>query len=190
MAGIMIGYLWNRDDVSKMRSKVLLELLETSPEDRSERILDLCMLPLKNCAESREILDNDEAIQHLNRIMSAEQWESRVDFSSSRCLTWEECDYFRCIARHKETGCPWLTSDCCNREVKLRSRITKYNKRKAEEEIKSLSHVCGYDCSGKDLEKCQLLCQENRDKKPNRLLSLERIKFYAEIFLRGGTPDY
>ncbi|TGO35654.1 hypothetical protein BHYA_0151g00290 [Botrytis hyacinthi] len=155
-----------------MRSQVLLELLATSPEDRSELILDLCMLSLRNCAESREIFDNDEAIQHLNRIMSAEQWENRLDLSSSRYLTWAEGARFRRIVRHKEDGCPWPTSDCCNQEVKLRSRITKYNERKAEE-IKSLSH-----------------CQENRDRKSNRLLSLERIKFYAEIFLRGGNADY
>ncbi|KAF7941587.1 uncharacterized protein EAE97_006424 [Botrytis byssoidea] len=173
-----------------MRSQVLLGLLATSPEDRSERILDLCILPLPNCAESREILDNDEAIQHLNRIMSAEQWERRLDLSSSRCLTSEEGAHFRRIARHKKGGCPWPTSDCCDQEVRLRSRITRYNKRKAEEEIKSSSHVCGCDCASKDLEKCQLRCEENRDRKPNRLLSLEGIKFYAEIFLRGGNADY
>ncbi|TGO53416.1 hypothetical protein BOTNAR_0296g00100 [Botryotinia narcissicola] len=174
---IMIGYHWNRDNVSKMRSQVLLELLATSPENRSERILDLCMLPLRNCAESREIFDNDEAIQHLNLIMPAEQWESRLDLSSSKCLTWEEGAHFRRIARHKKDGCPWPTPDCCDQEVRLRSRITKYNKRKAEEEIKSSSH-------------CQLPCEENRDRKPSRLLSLEKIKFYAEIFLRGGNADY
>ncbi|TGO62392.1 hypothetical protein BCON_0020g00650 [Botryotinia convoluta] len=187
-SGILVGYYWNRENVSKMRSKILLELLAFSPEDRSERVLDLCMLPLRNCAESRAILDNDEAIQHLNRIMSAEHWKSRLDFSSLRCLTSEEHTYFKSIARHKVDGCP--RSDCCNQEVKLRSRITNYNKRKAEEKIKSLSHVCGYDCSSKDPEKCQLQCQENRDRKPNRLLSLEKIKFYAENFIRGGNADY
>lgn len=148
------------------------------------------MPPLQDCAESREILDNDEAMQHLNWIMSTEQRESRLDLFSSRCLTWEEGAHFRRIARHKKEGCPWPTPDCCDQGVNLRSRITKYNKRKAEEEIKSLSHVCGYDCCSKDLEKCRLQCQENRDRKSNRLLSLERIKFYAEIFLREGNADY
>ncbi|KAF7882052.1 uncharacterized protein EAF01_011832 [Botrytis porri] len=92
-----------------MRSIVLLELLATSPEDRSERILDLCMLPLRNCAESRAILDNDEVVQHLNRIMSAGQWENRLDISSLRCLTSEERTYFQSFAHNKKYGCPDLT---------------------------------------------------------------------------------
>lgn len=102
--GIFIRYYWNRDNVSKMRSKVLAELLACSTEDRSERVLDLCILPLRNCSETHSILDNDEAIQHLNRIMSAEQWGSRLDLSSSMCLTSEERTYFKSIARHKKYG--------------------------------------------------------------------------------------
>ncbi|KAF7949968.1 hypothetical protein EAE96_007273 [Botrytis aclada] len=186
-SGVLFGYFWNRDNVSKMRSQVLLELLACSPEDRSERILDLCMLPLRNCAETRAILDNDEAMQHLNRIMTTEQWESRLDHSSLRCWTSGERQRFQRIARNKEHGCP--RSDCIY-EVRLRSRITMYNKKKAEEKIQSSGHVCGRDCSGKDLEKCQLQCQGNHGRKSNRLLSMERIKFYAEIFLGGGNQNY
>ncbi|KAF5869245.1 uncharacterized protein Bfra_011788 [Botrytis fragariae] len=110
LGGFFIGYYWDRDDVSKMRSKVLLGLLAFPPEDRLERVLDLCMLPLRNCTESRAIHDNEEAIQHLNRIMSVEQWESRLDVSNLRCLTLEERKYFQSIARHKKYGCPRLLS--------------------------------------------------------------------------------
>lgn len=105
-----------------MRSKVLAELLACSPEDRSERVLDQCILPLRNYAETHSILDNDEAIQHFNRIMSAEQWGSRLDLSSSMCLASEERTHFESIARHKKYGCPRF--DCCNEEVRLQSRNT------------------------------------------------------------------